>query len=53
MEFDFISTFPSKKNGEYWELELLPNVGIVKENTEEYAIGIGWLFWMFIIYIEV
>ena len=52
MEIQFISMFPSKKHGWYWEFELFPSVAIARNPEEGFAIGIGWLFWTIAIYVD-
>ena len=52
MEIQFISMFPTKKSGGYWELSLIPNIDIARNPQEGLAIGLGWLFWTIAIYVD-
>ena len=52
MEIQFISMFPSKKHGGYWEFSLIPSIDIARDHQEGLAIGLGWLFWTIAIYVD-
>ncbi len=52
MEIQWLSEFPSKKRGWYWEIELLPHISVVRNPTEGFAIGIGWLFWTVALFVD-
>lgn len=48
---DFISLTPTKKHGGYWEFNIIPQLAIAGDPVEGKALGIGWLFWVIIIYV--
>jgi len=52
MEFQWLSEFPRKNRGWYWEIELIPHISIVNNPDEGFAIGIGWLFWTAALFID-
>jgi len=47
---DFVSNTPSKEHLSFWEFALIPQVNAAGDD-QGYAIGIGWLFWTFVIYL--
>lgn len=52
MELQWISYFPSKKHGGYWEFTIIPTITIVRDVDQGFALGIGWLFWTFALFID-
>lgn len=47
-QIEIVNNFPCKEHTDYWQCDFIPQLGIAGDD-QGYAIGIGWLFWTFII----